>query len=63
MIGRNRTGVMADNLDQKVMLTLAGSWNAEEAGTFARKRLAELEGVSTVAFSRAESLRISVIRT
>ena len=44
--------LLADNLDEKVMLTLAGSWNAEEAGTLANKCLAELDGVSTVAFAQ-----------
>ncbi len=50
--------LMADDQDQKVMLTLTGSWLEDEAETFATKLLAELEGVSTVAFSRAESLKI-----
>ena len=44
--------LLADNLDEKVMLTLAGSWNAEEAGTLANKCLEELDGVSTVAFAQ-----------
>ena len=40
--------LLADDRDEKVMLTLAGSWNAQEAETLARKCLAELAGVSTV---------------
>ena len=55
--------LMADDQDQKVMLTLTGSWLEDEAETFATKLLAELEGVSTVAFKsgrKSENLRRSV---
>jgi 23S rRNA (uracil1939-C5)-methyltransferase len=39
------------------MLTLAGNWNAEGAETLARKCLAELDGVSTVAFAQDSSVQ------
>jgi 23S rRNA (uracil1939-C5)-methyltransferase len=40
------------------MLTLAGSWNAEEAETLAQKCLTELAGVSTVAFTQDAGVRV-----
>jgi 23S rRNA (uracil1939-C5)-methyltransferase len=48
--------LLADDRDEKVMLTLAGSWNAEEAETLARKCLAELAGVATVAIAQDASM-------
>ena len=36
--------LLADDRDEKVMLTLAGNWNAQEAETLAHKCLAELDG-------------------
>ncbi len=42
--------VMADERDESVMLTLAGSWNEPDAESLARKFLAELAGINTVAF-------------
>jgi 23S rRNA (uracil1939-C5)-methyltransferase len=50
--------LVADDQDQKVMLTLTGSWLEDEAEALAGKLLAELEGVSTVAIAREESLKI-----
>jgi len=50
--------LLADDRDEKVMLTLAGNWNAQEAETFAHKCLAELAGVATVAFMHAEGVRV-----
>ncbi|MFZ0964326.1 MAG: class I SAM-dependent RNA methyltransferase [Terriglobia bacterium] len=50
--------LLADDRDEKVMLTLAGSWNAQEAETLARKCLAELAGVATVAVVQDASVRI-----
>jgi 23S rRNA (uracil1939-C5)-methyltransferase len=50
--------LLADDRDEKVMLTLAGSWNEEEAETLAHKCLAELAGVSTVAFTQDGGVRI-----
>ena len=50
--------LVADDQDQKVMLALTGTWLDDEAETLATKLLAELEGVSTVAIKRAESLKI-----
>ena len=50
--------LLADDRDDKVMLTLAGNWNAEDAETLAHKCLAELDGVSTVALARDASLQV-----
>jgi 23S rRNA (uracil1939-C5)-methyltransferase len=50
--------LVADDQDQKVMLTLTGSWLEDEAENLAGKLLAELDGVSTVAIARDESLKI-----
>jgi 23S rRNA (uracil1939-C5)-methyltransferase len=50
--------LIADDQDQKVMLTLTGSWLEDEAEALAGKLLAELDGVSTVAIARDESLKI-----
>src|SRR5208282_3242866 len=46
--------LLADDRDEKVMLTFAGSWNEQEAETLARQCLAELPGVSTVAVTATE---------
>jgi 23S rRNA (uracil1939-C5)-methyltransferase len=51
-------GILADDRDEKVMLTLAGSWNAQEAETLAHKCLAELAGVTTVAITQDSNLRV-----
>jgi 23S rRNA (uracil1939-C5)-methyltransferase len=50
--------LLADDRDEKVMLTLAGNWNAQEVEGFARKCLAELPGVVSVGF--AEDARVQV---
>ncbi len=50
--------LLADDRDEKVMLTLAGSWNAQEAETLARKCLAELAGVAAVAVTQDASVRV-----
>jgi 23S rRNA (uracil1939-C5)-methyltransferase len=50
--------LLADDRDEKVMLTLAGSWNAHEAETLARKCLAELAGVATVAVVQDANVRV-----
>ncbi|HMD84524.1 MAG TPA: class I SAM-dependent RNA methyltransferase [Terriglobia bacterium] len=50
--------LLADDRDEKVMLTLAGGWNAQEAETLARKCLAELAGVATVAVVQDASVRV-----
>jgi 23S rRNA (uracil1939-C5)-methyltransferase len=50
--------LLADDRDEKVMLTLAGNWNAEEAETLAHKCLTELGGVSTVCFVQDSSVRV-----
>jgi 23S rRNA (uracil1939-C5)-methyltransferase len=50
--------LLADDRDQKVMLTLGGNWNAEEAEALAHKCLAELDGVATVAMARDASLQV-----
>jgi 23S rRNA (uracil1939-C5)-methyltransferase len=50
--------LLADDRDEKVMLTLAGSWSAEEAETLAQKCLTELAGVSTVAFTQDAGVRV-----
>ncbi|MGA2986717.1 MAG: 23S rRNA (uracil(1939)-C(5))-methyltransferase RlmD [Terriglobia bacterium] len=56
----NSRGVelLADDRDEKVMLTLAGSWNAQEAETLAHKCLAELAGVATVAVTQEAGVRV-----
>jgi 23S rRNA (uracil1939-C5)-methyltransferase len=50
--------LLADDRDEKVMLTLAGSWNAQEAETFARQCRSELAGVTTVAVTLDASVRV-----
>lgn len=50
--------LLTDDRDEKVMLTLAGSWNAEDAETLAHKCLAELDVVSTVAFAQDAGVRV-----
>jgi 23S rRNA (uracil1939-C5)-methyltransferase len=50
--------LLADDRDEKVMLTLAGNWNAGDAEALARKCLAELDGVSTVAFAQDARVRV-----
>lgn len=50
--------LLADDRDEKVMLTLAGNWNAQESEALARKCLAELAGIVTVAVTLATGLRV-----
>jgi 23S rRNA (uracil1939-C5)-methyltransferase len=50
--------LLADDRDEKVMVTLSGSWNEEEAETLAHKCLAGLGGVSTVAFAQDASVKV-----
>jgi 23S rRNA (uracil1939-C5)-methyltransferase len=50
--------LLADDRDEKVMLTLAGSWNAGEAETLAHKCLEGLAGVTTVAITQDASVRV-----
>jgi 23S rRNA (uracil1939-C5)-methyltransferase len=50
--------LLADDRDANVMLTLAGSWNAQEAETLAHKCLAELAGVTTIAVAQDASVRV-----
>ncbi len=50
--------LLADDRDEKVMLTLVGSWNAPEAETLAHKCLAELAGVATVAITQDSNVRV-----
>ncbi len=50
--------LLADDRDEKVMLTLAGSWNAQQAETLARRCLGELAGVATVAVVQDASVRV-----
>jgi 23S rRNA (uracil1939-C5)-methyltransferase len=50
--------MLADDRDEKVMLTLTGSWNEEEAEALARKCLAELPGVATVAVTRDAGMQL-----
>jgi len=50
--------LLADDRDDRVMLTLAGSWSPQEAETLAHKCLAELDGVATVAFAQDGIARV-----
>ena len=50
--------LLADDRDENVMLTLAGSWNTEEAETLAHQCLAELAGVTTVAVAQDSGVRV-----
>jgi len=50
--------VLADDRDDRVMLTLAGSWNPQEAEALGARCLAELAGVATVAVTRDANLRV-----
>jgi 23S rRNA (uracil1939-C5)-methyltransferase len=50
--------LLADDRDEKVMLTLTGSWNLREAETLAHKLLAELGGISTVAVTQGATLGV-----
>ena len=58
LAGGREVELLADDRDEKVMITLAGSWNVEEAETLAHKCLAELAGVATVAVVQGASLRV-----
>ncbi|MGD0221627.1 MAG: class I SAM-dependent RNA methyltransferase [Terriglobia bacterium] len=50
--------LLADDRDERVMLTLVGSWNAQEAETLAVRSLGELAGVATVAVIQDASVRV-----
>ena len=50
--------LLADDRDERVILTLTGNWNSQEAETLARKCLAELDGVVTVAITQDASVRV-----
>ena len=50
--------LMADDQDEKVMLTLAGNWNAQEPATLAPKFLSELAGVLTIAFAQDAGVQV-----
>ncbi len=50
--------VMADDRDEKVMLSLTGSWNTQEGESLAQKLLAELEGASTVALVQDSAIKV-----
>jgi 23S rRNA (uracil1939-C5)-methyltransferase len=51
-------GFLADDRDERVMLTLAGSWNPQEAEALAGRCLAELAGVATVAITHDTTVRV-----
>lgn len=51
-------GLLGDARDDQVMLTLDGSWNAQEAEALAARCLAELAGVATVAITHDTSVRV-----
>ena len=50
--------LLADDRCEKVMLTLRGGWNAQEAAALAQRCLAELAGVVTVAIGPGASLHV-----
>jgi 23S rRNA (uracil1939-C5)-methyltransferase len=50
--------LLADDCDEKVMLTLGGSSNAQEAEKLAREYLVKLPGVVSVAIEQGSGLRI-----
>jgi 23S rRNA (uracil1939-C5)-methyltransferase len=50
--------LLADDRDEKVMLTLRGGWKAQEARALAQRCLAELAGVVTVAIEPGASLQV-----
>ena len=50
--------ILADDRDEKVMLTLTGKWSEEEGESLARKGLEELEGVSTLAITQDGGMRV-----
>ena len=50
--------LLADDRDEKVILTLTGNWSAEHAETLARRCLDGLAGVSTVAFANDVGVRV-----
>lgn len=52
LAGGKELALLADDRDEKVMLTLAGTWNAQEEETLAGRSLGELGQVRTVAFVR-----------
>jgi 23S rRNA (uracil1939-C5)-methyltransferase len=50
--------VLADDRDENVMLTLRGSWNAQDIEAFAQRCLAGLPGVVTVAIEQGSGVRV-----
>ena len=50
--------LLADDRDEKAMLTMIGSWNATEAEALAHKCLTELRGVATVALVQDSGMRV-----
>ena len=50
--------LLADDRDEKVMLTLAGNWNEQEAEMLARKCLTELDGVTTVGIAEGSGVQV-----
>ncbi len=52
----NELELLADHQDENVMLTLHGAWPDDEG--FAQNCLAELDGVSTVAFAREDRVKV-----
>lgn len=50
--------LLADDRDEKVMLTLGGSWDQQSAEALAQKCLAELGGVATLAFAQNEKVQV-----
>jgi 23S rRNA (uracil1939-C5)-methyltransferase len=50
--------VLADDRDERVMLTLRGGWHAQEAEVLARRCLGELTGVVSVAIEQKSGLRV-----
>jgi len=50
--------ILADDRDDKVMLTLAGSWDQQQTEKLALKCLAELAGVSTVVMRQDTKMQV-----
>jgi tRNA/tmRNA/rRNA uracil-C5-methylase (TrmA/RlmC/RlmD family) len=50
--------LLADDRDQNVMFTLVGNWPAPQAEALARKCLAELDRVTTVAMAQDSGLKV-----
>jgi 23S rRNA (uracil1939-C5)-methyltransferase len=50
--------LLADDLDENVMLTLAAYWSAKESESLAQKCLGDLPGIRTAAISQGPDLRV-----